>query len=656
MASNKDINIRINAKDRASGVFAKVGRGLGGFERRLSNIGFSLASLPAALGATGLLAFGAKAVAAAAEQEKAERSLAAALKLVGDGRRESLDDLKQYASGLQQITTYGDEALLQLMSLGATSGQLAGRDLKRATVAAIGLSKAFGIDTVAAMRLVARAAVGDTAQLKRYGIIIEQTLSTQEKFNALLKIGERNFSLATDEVNTLAGGIQQLKNALGDTMEILGGAAPGGENNWFAQQAQGVSALNAALQDTDSELNSVLQKIGKVFARNANVVTMGAFSAAGGIGDLIGTKLTEDQLNLKPSQEAIDAWKGLSLAQRQAIAVGRQLTGELTLRASDRLRIEREIASVIEGPQKQALDEQIKQLRDAEQKERERLDTLDRIRDRYDDLASQIARANAEQAKQIQQQLDGLRELYREKANSNLFDEFSGNDSTGRSLAAEAARQQMDLASTGDAAAELRAAMANFDNSLQSRIDSLERTAVSADATDAERRDAGALAATLRGMEDMLRNQARSDVLRNQEDTIKRFIQTPMEAAIESIGRSAEEARRIIQGQLEAGVLSAEQAANQIAKVEQTREQRIVEARKSQEAAARSLPDLISGRLLTGMTAAFRSGQERSNPNKGVEDRLEKGNRTQAMMLKRMEDMLLVLRSGRNPIAGIGSI
>lgn len=157
------------------------------------------------------------------EQEDAVNKINAALKVNGDYSLNASKDLQEFASSIQKITTYGDEALLPIMALGSSMGKLSGEELKKATKAAIGLSKAYNIDLVAAMRLVARAANGDTASLKRYGITIDSTLPAQEKFNELLRIGAKNFSLATEEIKTHRGQIQQLKNDWGDLKEDVGG-------------------------------------------------------------------------------------------------------------------------------------------------------------------------------------------------------------------------------------------------------------------------------------------------------------------------------------------------------------------------------------------------------------------------------------------------
>lgn len=204
-----------------SGKFTKgmrnARRSVGGFRKSIVGTIGKLAVLGAAF--TAMAAIFKKGVRLAAEQEKAEKKLAAALRLTGDSSARSLERMKDFASGIQRVTTLGDEAVLELAALGASMGKLSGKALQDATKSAIGLSRAFGIELVGAMRLVSRAAVGDFGTLTRYGIVLDATGTKQEKFNELLKIGAKNFTLATAEIETAAGQMSQIFAVLGDIME-----------------------------------------------------------------------------------------------------------------------------------------------------------------------------------------------------------------------------------------------------------------------------------------------------------------------------------------------------------------------------------------------------------------------------------------------------
>jgi len=150
------------------------------------------------------------------EQEKAERALSAAV----EG---SIEQYKSYASEIQKLTVYGDELILSQMAYASNLGVTTDK-LQEATTAAIGLAARYRIDLAAAMMLVGRASQGQTQMLTRYGIVIDQNLSTQEKFNELLKIGAESFRLAEEETKTLEGTWAQFANNMGDFAEDIVGA------------------------------------------------------------------------------------------------------------------------------------------------------------------------------------------------------------------------------------------------------------------------------------------------------------------------------------------------------------------------------------------------------------------------------------------------
>ena len=153
------------------------------------------------------------AIAAGLEQEKVERQLAAA---IGG----SISGMKKYAAEMQAQTIYGDELILSQMAYGKNLG-INTEQLEAATTAAIGLAAKYRLELNSAMMLVGRAALGQTQMLTRYGIVLDDTLDPQEKFNALLKIGADNFHLAAAETKTATGALAQFKNNAGDMGEEM---------------------------------------------------------------------------------------------------------------------------------------------------------------------------------------------------------------------------------------------------------------------------------------------------------------------------------------------------------------------------------------------------------------------------------------------------
>ncbi len=154
------------------------------------------------------------------EQEAAERRLAAALSSTEDATEGNIAAFKRYAAELQKQTIYGDEQILQQIAYAKNLGVTTDK-LDEAAVAAVGLAAKYKLDLQAAMMLVGRASQGQTQMLTRYGIVLDETLSDEEKFNALLKIGAENFHLARAETDTAAGSMEQLSNAWGDTKEAI---------------------------------------------------------------------------------------------------------------------------------------------------------------------------------------------------------------------------------------------------------------------------------------------------------------------------------------------------------------------------------------------------------------------------------------------------
>ena len=161
----------------------------------------------------------------AAKQEEANRRMAASMKYVGAFTKEAYWDLKRFASGLQAITTYGDETIQDMLSLGMTLGRLSGQELKDTTIAAMGLAEVIGKDLPTAMTLMARAAGGQFELFSRFGIILDKFNTDAEKMNYLLEMGKRGFEIQKSKAQGLGGVIIRLKNYFFDLGEKIGFAA-----------------------------------------------------------------------------------------------------------------------------------------------------------------------------------------------------------------------------------------------------------------------------------------------------------------------------------------------------------------------------------------------------------------------------------------------
>lgn len=159
---------------------------------------------------------------AAIEQEDAVNKLNTALKIQGNFTQAASRELQEYASQLQATTRFGDETILGTQALLASFG-IQGEELKKTTQATLDLATATGTDLNAAALLLAKAFKGETGSLSRYGIILDESTPKSEKFAAAVAEINKNFGgSAQADVKTFGGGLQQLKNQLGDIQEEIG--------------------------------------------------------------------------------------------------------------------------------------------------------------------------------------------------------------------------------------------------------------------------------------------------------------------------------------------------------------------------------------------------------------------------------------------------
>jgi len=207
----------LEAEDRASPKISKLGNAL-----KL------LGGVAAAVGAYQLGKKLAGGMMHAAElagiQEAAEVKLAQAIKNTGGSVSELLPKYRAMAARLQDMTGVGDEAILNYQAQLVALGKLSGEGLERATKAALDLAAAQGMDLKAAFDLIAKASAGYTATLSRYGIILDETLPKEQKFEAALKLIEDRFGgQAQAKLRTFSGRMQELKGRWSDFLEKLGG-------------------------------------------------------------------------------------------------------------------------------------------------------------------------------------------------------------------------------------------------------------------------------------------------------------------------------------------------------------------------------------------------------------------------------------------------
>ena len=198
--------------------------------------------LPSAITAT-IQAFG--------QQEAALQKLSAAVRANGGRVSEVLPIMRQFASDIQAITTYGDEQVHSMMamatSMGVTAGQMDG-----VMRSAIGLSTALGMDVTTATKAAASAIQGKTGMLQEYIPALAKCKTEEEKLAQVQKLSASGFAQAEAAADTLDGKLKQAANAWGDLQEVIGEA--------FAPTVKAVAGLIRGISSYMSE-NAAVTKI-----------------------------------------------------------------------------------------------------------------------------------------------------------------------------------------------------------------------------------------------------------------------------------------------------------------------------------------------------------------------------------------------------------
>jgi len=211
---------------RARSRLAAWGRGLRGTLRGMLGFG-------GLLSASGLVAAGSAAVAAAKRQLDAEKKLAAVLNATGGAAGLSAKEIKAYAAQLQRLSNYSDETTISAAALLATFTKIKGGVFKEALSLAQDMSTVLGQDlkqTIIQLGKALNDPVLGASALRRVGVSLSAQQSDQIK-----KYMAQNDLLSAqrvilDELKNEFGGaaramadpMVQLKNALGDLAEKIG--------------------------------------------------------------------------------------------------------------------------------------------------------------------------------------------------------------------------------------------------------------------------------------------------------------------------------------------------------------------------------------------------------------------------------------------------
>ena len=151
------------------------------------------------------------------EQEQSVVAMTTALKAQGSYTRQPCrEQYQDLASELQGLSTDGDETLLKMQALLIQVGDVGPDQMRQALTAAQDLAVGLDVDLKTAALLVGKAFAGDTATLKRYGIVLDKTELKQRGVAVVLEAIQAKFGgQAAAKAQTFSGIIEQLGQYLG---------------------------------------------------------------------------------------------------------------------------------------------------------------------------------------------------------------------------------------------------------------------------------------------------------------------------------------------------------------------------------------------------------------------------------------------------------
>jgi type II secretory pathway component PulC len=287
-------------------------------------------ALGLAFGGQAILAYGKKAVKAAAEDEKAQKQLALALKNVGLGRDAASSEA--YIQRLQsEFGILDDKLRPAYQTLAVATGNTA--EAQRLLNLSLDIAASTGKDLGSVTSALSRAYLGNNAALSKLGVGISKADLKAGKFEDIIAQLEGTFKgAATQSANTFQGSIDKLGVAAANASEIIGTGLIDALKGLGDQDS--VDNLAKSMQDVATYTADVIRGIGVLIEKLKGLPGIGALDI--GMIPILGTYL--EMLNAagkaSKSGNGISAQGLAHLAELQAkyaaatLATKKKLTAE----------------------------------------------------------------------------------------------------------------------------------------------------------------------------------------------------------------------------------------------------------------------------------------------------------------------------------------
>lgn len=192
-------------------------------------------------------------------QAQAETQLEAAAKNNPYLLSESVTKLKNYASEIQSISTYGDEQLIPFMAQLASAGRTEA-EIMEIMSASVDLAASGSMSLDSAVKNLNKTYSGLSGELGETNPQIKALTAEQLKSGQAVKIIASQYKGMASEVAKATGTSQQLKNAMGDLKEELGAPfekAVSPVRAFFAELIGGWASAKKAKRELEESLGKI---------------------------------------------------------------------------------------------------------------------------------------------------------------------------------------------------------------------------------------------------------------------------------------------------------------------------------------------------------------------------------------------------------------
>lgn len=225
MAAKITIPLELTTKKAINGVkrFSKTASSsLKAVESSIFSVKGAIAAVTGVLAGRAIIQAGSAVTQAASVQEDAINNLNNALARSGEFSAEASQDMQDFASSIQQVTKFGDEAILQQLSLAKAFGA-SNEQAKEVTQAAVELAAATGKSLEEATRQVSKTLGGYAGELGEVSPQIKALTAEQLRAGEAAKVLVALYGgAAAAQVNTFSGALQQASNTFHDLQEEIG--------------------------------------------------------------------------------------------------------------------------------------------------------------------------------------------------------------------------------------------------------------------------------------------------------------------------------------------------------------------------------------------------------------------------------------------------